>query len=119
MKNILEQIYEPLFSDTSYGFRPGRSQITALRNIRKNFGGVIWFIEGDITQYFDTVNHETLMNLLQEKIRDTKFLRLIREGLKARILLPDGKLICPETGVPQGGILSPLLSNIYLHQLDK
>lgn len=119
LKELLECIFEPTFEDTSYGFRPGRSQITALRDIRKNFGGVIWIVEGDITKYFDMVNHDTLMSILAQKIQDPKIMKLINAGLKARVILPNGKLESAETGVPQGGVLSPLLSNIYLGQLDK
>lgn len=119
LKEILEAIYEPNFKDTSFGFRPGRSQQTALRDIRKNFGGVIWIVEGDITKCFDTVNHSTLMELLKSKILDNKFTSLIEAGIKARILLPEGIVTKSDQGVPQGGTISPLLSNIYLHQLDK
>ncbi len=119
IKTILENIYEPAFKETSYGFRPGRSQITALREVRKNFGGVIWIVEGDITKCYDMVQHQNLTQILEKRISDKRFLELIAAGLKARIVLPEGKIISNDTGVPQGGVLSPLLSNIYLHELDQ
>jgi retron-type reverse transcriptase len=126
----LENIYEPAFKETSYGFRPGRSQITALRDIRKNFGGVIWLVEGDINKYFDMVDHQKLIHILETKINDKRFLQLIEAGLKARVMLPQGEIIQSDAGVPppptpkkggggEGGVLSPLLSNIYLNELDK
>lgn len=120
LKEILEKIYEPTFSNNSHGFRFGKSQHTALKDIRKYFGGVIWFIEGDIHSFFDSINHNTLMTIIAERIQDKKFLNLIKFGLKSDILLPNGIFIKNNIiGTPQGGILSPLLSNIYLDKLDK
>ena len=118
IKLVLEAIYEPTMSSDSHGFRPGKSQHSALRSIRKNFGGVKWIIEGDIAEFFDTVNWEVLMSILRKRIKDEKFLKLIQSGLKARIILPGNLAFSPDMGTPQGGIVSPLLSNIYLDQMD-
>lgn len=115
----MENIYEPSFKETSHGFRPGRSQHTALREIRKNFGGVIWLVEGDISKCFDMIEHQRLIQILETRISDKRFIQLIAAGLKARIFLPEGKTVDTNAGVPQGGVLSPLLSNIYLHELDQ
>jgi len=120
IKEILEKIYEPKFSNNSHGFRYGKSQHTALKDIRKYFVGVIWFIEGDIFSFYDSINHNILMTILSERIQDKKILNLIKLGLKSDILLPNGVFIKNNIiGTPQGGILSPLLSNIYLDKLDK
>lgn len=121
LKEILEKIYEPKFSNNSHGFRYGKSQHTALKDIRKYFGGVIWFIEGDISSFFDSINHNILMTILSERIQDKKILNLIKFGLKSDILLPNGVFKKNNIiGTPKcGGILSPLLSNIYLDKLDK
>lgn len=120
LKEILDMIYEPTFSIYSHGFRIGKSQHTALKDIRKYFGGVIWFIEGDISSFFDSINHDILMEILSERIDDKKFLNLIKWGLKSDIILPTGVIQKNDlVGTPQGGILSPLLSNIYLDKFDK
>lgn len=116
---VMECIYEPTFKDTSHGFRPGRSQHTALRDIRKNFGGVIWTVQGNISKCFDMVDHEILMGIIEKKIQDYKFNQLIRAGLKARVVLPGGEVYTSTLGTAQGGVLSPLLSNIYLHSMDE
>lgn len=118
LKTILEPIFEPLFSDKSHGFRPGRSCHTALKYVNTQFKAVSWYIEGDISKYFDTINHNILLHLLRRKIRDKLILNLIETGLKADVLFND-KVIEHTSGTPQGGILSPLLSNIYLNELDK
>lgn len=120
LKEILEKIYEPKFLNNSHGFRFCKSQHTALNDIRKYFGGVIWFIEGGIHLFFDSINHNILMTILSERIQDKKILNLIKFGLKSDILLSNGSFIKNNIiGTPQGGILSPLLSNIYLDKLDK
>jgi len=118
IRRILNSIYDPVFSSRSHGFRPGRSCHTALRHIRKDFKGTKWLIEGDISKFFDKVDHQILDKLLRKKIKDERFLNLIYSGCKAKIILPEGGAIKSELGTPQGGVLSPLLANVYLHELD-
>lgn len=118
IKTILEPIFEPLFSDRSHGFRPGRSCHTALKYVNTQFKAVSWYIEGDISKYFDSINHNILLHLLKRKVRDKLILDLIESGLKTKILFNE-KIIEHVSGTSQGGILSPLLSNIYLNELDK
>jgi group II intron reverse transcriptase/maturase len=115
---ILEAYYEPQFSTRSHGFRPNRGCSTALREVLDNWGGTKWFIEGDIKGCFDNINHTILMDMLAEKIQDNRFLRLIAEALKAGYL-EDWRWNPSLSGTPQGGIISPILANIYLDQLDK
>jgi group II intron reverse transcriptase/maturase len=116
MRSILEAYYEPQFSDLSHGFRPKRGCHTALRIIRR-WGGINWFIEGDIKGCFDNINHERLLSILRENIHDNRFIRLMEELLKAGYL-EDWNYEPTLSGTPQGGILSPLLANIYLDRLD-
>lgn len=118
LNTILETLYEPIFSANSHGFRPGRSQHTSLKQIRRDFRGTVWYIEGDISKCFDTIDHNVLMDLLRLRIRDHRFLELIQAGLKTNILLKDKKVEKTLVGTPQGGVVSPLLSNVVLHQLD-
>ena len=118
MRMILEAIYEPIFSTHSHGFRPNRSCHTALSEIGNSFRGTIWFIEGDIAGCFDNIDHNVLLKILSEKIKDSKFINLIRKFLKAGYM-EDWKYHKTYSGTPQGGILSPILANIYLHELDK
>jgi len=115
---LLEAIYEPRFSDQSHGFRKGRGCHTALREIRETWTGTVWFIEGDISDCFGSFDHEVLLGKLAEKIHDQRFLRLIRHMLKAGYL-EDWDYRDTLSGVPQGGVVSPILSNIYLDKLDK
>jgi group II intron reverse transcriptase/maturase len=115
---ILEAIYEPRFSGRSHGFRKGRGCHTALRKIQETWTGTVWFIEGDISDCFGSFSHEILLGILAEKIRDNRFLRLIRNMLKAGYL-EDWEYHDTLSGVPQGGVVSPILSNIYLDKLDK
>jgi group II intron reverse transcriptase/maturase len=115
---ILEAIYEPVFSGLSHGFRKGRGCHTALRDIRETWTGTVWFIESDISDCFTSIDHEILLGILAERIGDQRFLRLIRNMLKAGYL-EDWEYHDTLSGVPQGGVVSPILSNIYLHKLDK
>jgi group II intron reverse transcriptase/maturase len=115
---ILEAVYEPSFSSRSHGFRKGRGCHTALREIRDGWTGTVWFIEGDISDCYGSVDHEILMQILSEKIGDQRFLRLIRGMLRAGYL-EDWEYKDTLSGCPQGGVVSPVLSNIYLHKLDE
>jgi group II intron reverse transcriptase/maturase len=118
LRLILEAYYEPQFSDRSHGFRPERGCHTALQEIYYHWPATVWFIEGDISQCFDKLDHAILLKILSEKIQDQRFLRLISELLKAGYL-EEWKFHATLSGTPQGGILSPLLANIYLDRLDK
>lgn len=115
---ILEAIYEGSFENTSHGFRPQRSCHTALNNIQKTYTGTKWFIEGDIKGFFDNINHNKLIMILSERIADERFIRLIRKFLNAGYM-EDWKFQTTHSGTPQGGIISPILANIYLDKLDK
>ena len=115
---LLEAYYEPQFSDRSHGFRKGRGCHTALREIQQTWTGTTWFIEGDISDCFGSFDHDILLGILAEKIRDNRFLRLIRNMLKAGYL-EDWQYHDTLSGVPRGGVVSPVLSNIYLHKLDE
>jgi group II intron reverse transcriptase/maturase len=114
---LLEAYYEPQFSDRSHGFRPRRGCHTALREVEKTWTGTTWFIEGDISDCFGSLDHEIMVQILAEKIHDNRFLRLIANMLKAGYL-EDWKYHATLSGSPQGGVVSPILSNIYLNKLD-
>ncbi|AOY77013.1 reverse transcriptase/maturase family protein [Clostridium formicaceticum] len=114
---ILESIYEPKFLDCSHGFRPQKSCHTALMDISKTFTGVNWFIEGDIKGFFDNINHHTLIGILRKRIEDEKFIRLMWKFLKAGYV-EEFRFNNTYSGTPQGGIISPILANIYLNSLD-
>ena len=118
VRMILEAIYEPVFSNYSHGFRPKRSCHTALKQIKNDFTGIVWFIEGDITGCFDNIDHEVLIHILSKKVKDSRFLNIIRQFLKAGYV---ENWIYHNTysGSPQGGICSPILANIYLNELDE
>ena len=118
IRSLLDAYYEPQFSDASHGFRPARGCHTALVKIHKVWAGTKWWIEGDIKGCFDNIDHKILMDTLGRNIKDNRFLTLIRRFLDAGCV-ENGKLVTSMSGTPQGGILSPLLSNIYLHELDK
>lgn len=115
---ILDAYYEPRFSEVSCGFRPGRGCHTALSEIQRTWAGTAWFIEGDISQCFDKLDHKILLSILRENFHDEPFMRLISELLKAGYL-EDWRFNATLSGTPQGGVVSPILSNIYLDKLDK
>jgi group II intron reverse transcriptase/maturase len=115
---LLEAYYEPTFSGRSHGFRPGRGCHTALREIQETWTGTVWFVEGDISDCFGSLDHEIMVRILSEKIHDNRFLRLIRNMLEAGYL-EDWEYHATLSGSPQGGVVSPILSNIYLSKLDR
>lgn len=117
IRMILEAIYEPIFSDSSHGYRPNRSCHTALMQIKNNNRGASWVIEGDIKGFYDNINHHIMLSLLKSKIDDGRFIELVRRFLEAGYM-EFGEVHNSLTGTPQGGIISPILANIYLHQLD-
>ena len=115
---ILEAYYEPQFSDHSHGFRPQRGCHTALTAIERPWTGTRWFIEGDIKGCFDNINHEVLLSIIAEKVHDNRLMRLLSYMLKAGYV-EEWKYNSTYSGTPQGGVISPILSNIYLDRLDK
>ncbi|UII58348.1 group II intron reverse transcriptase/maturase (plasmid) [Cytobacillus spongiae] len=117
VRMILEGIYEKNFSETSHGFRPERSCHTALAQVKDRFTGAKWFIEGDIKGFFDNIDHHKLIGILRRKIDDEHFIGLIWKFLKAGYL-KEWQFHKTYSGTPQGGIISPILSNIYLDELD-
>ena len=118
MRMILEAVYEPVFSNYSHGFRPGRSCHTALSQLSHEFIGAKWFVEGDIKGCFDNIDHSVLIAVIGKKIKDARFLKLLQAFLKAGHM-EDWKYYGTYSGCPQGGIISPILANIYLNELDK
>ena len=114
---MLSQIFEADFAETSYGYRPNRSAKEAIDDLQFNlqFGKYGYVVEADIRGFFDNIDHDWLLRMLRERIDDTAFLNLISKWLKAGILDTDGQILHPESGTPQGGIVSPVLANIYLH----
>jgi len=117
VKRLLEAIYEQDFLSCSYGYRPRRGALDAVDQltVQLQFGGYHHVVEADIKSFFDNLSHEWLMRMLAERIDDQAMLRLIKKWLKAGVLDTDGKVLRPEGGTPQGGIISPLLANVYLH----
>jgi group II intron reverse transcriptase/maturase len=115
---LLEAYYDVQFSDRSYGFRPGRGCHTALREVANTWTGTTWFIEGDVSDCFGSLDHQVMLSTLAESIHDGRFLRLVRNMLTAGYL---EDWVWHETlsGAPQGGVASPILSGIYLHKLDR
>jgi group II intron reverse transcriptase/maturase len=114
---LLEAYYEPQFSGRSHGFRPGLGCHTALGEVARTWTGTTWFIEGDVADCFGSLDHEIMIKILAEKIRDNRFLRLMRNMLRAGYL-EDWRWNATLSGAPQGGVVSPILSNVYLHKLD-
>jgi len=123
VRAILEAIYDSpygsVFSDSSYGFRSGRNCHSALREVQRKWSGVNWIIEGDIHACFDEIDHEILVELVGKKIHDERFLNLIRKFLKAGYFDLEKRYQNNLVGTPQGGIISPILANVYLHELDQ
>jgi group II intron reverse transcriptase/maturase len=115
---LLEAYYEPQFSDHSHGYRLGRGCHTALREVAHTWTGTTWFIEGDISRCFDQLDHQVMLQTLGETIHDNRLLRLVGNMLHAGYL-EDWVWNATLSGAPQGGVLSPCLSNIYLHRLDR
>ena len=120
LKNVIEQIFEAEFSDSSFGYRPGKSAKQAIERIEAiRDEGHEWVVDADIKAFFDTVNHEKLIDAMAERISDGRVLRLIRSFLKADIMEQGQGLAKNVIGTPQGGVISPLLANIYLHYFDE
>jgi len=115
---ILEAIYEPIFSPYSYGFRPGIGCHNALKGIEQNYDGMTWAIEGDIKGMYDNVNHHVLISLVKKRVNDDRFIRLLWKLLRSGYMC-ENTLYKPRVGTPQGSIVSPILANVYLHELDE
>ena len=117
VRTILEAIYEQDFLPSSFGYRPKRSARNAVDELQRelNFGGYNWLVEADIKGFFDNINQEKLLDMLRQRIDDESFIKLIQKWLRAGVLDTDGKIIDSLTGTPQGGVISPMLANIYMH----
>ena len=117
---VLSPHYEPTFHRWSHGFRPDRSCHTAIKDAKKHLQeGLNWTVDIDLAKFFDEVNHDRLISRLEQRITDRKVLALIRQMLRAKVVLPDGVVLATQKGTPQGGPLSPLMSNIVLDELDQ
>jgi group II intron reverse transcriptase/maturase len=119
VRTILESIYEQDFLKSSYGYRPKIGARDAVEDLKSelNFGNYNYVVEADIKGFFDNINHEKLVDMLKKRIDDESFIRLIEKWLRAEVLDTDGKIIDPVTGTPQGGVISPMLANIYMHNV--
>ena len=118
LRMLLQAVYEPVFLNCSHGFRPSKSCHTALAEVKKEFTGARWFVEGDIKGCFDNIDHTVLVGLINKKIKDAKLIKLIHKFMKAGYV-EDWRYHGTYSGTPQGGIISPLLANVYLHEVDK
>jgi group II intron reverse transcriptase/maturase len=119
MHQVLVEVYEATFSEHSYGYRPGRSAHDAVKAAREHIeAGYRWVVDIDLERFFDTVHHDRLMARMKEEVKDKRVLRLVNEYLKAGVMV-NGVVTESEEGTPQGGPLSPLLSNIVLTELDR
>lgn len=117
---VLEPIFEPSFHPSSHGFRPNRGAHTAIAQATQYLEqGDAWVVDIDLAKFFDRVNHQRLLDRLRQSITDTRVLVLIKQMLTAKVVLPDGTRVTTEEGTPQGGPLSPLLSNIVVDELDR
>ena len=117
IKSLLELVYEPIFSERSHGFRSGRSCHTALTQVKKRWKGVKWAVDMDISGFYDNIDHQVMIDILEKKIDDRNFISLIKMFLQAGYL-ENWTFHGTYSGTPQGGICSPVLSNIFLHELD-
>jgi group II intron reverse transcriptase/maturase len=119
VRRVIEPLYEPTFHESSHGFRPGRSCHTAIAEAKKHVeAGYEWVVDMDLEKFFDQVCQQRLRSRLAQRVRDRRLLGLVDTMLKAKVVLPDGVVVATNEGVPQGGPLSPLLSNIVLDELD-
>ena len=118
MRMLLEQVYEPVFSNHSHGFRPNRSCHTALQEVKATWRSTKWVIDMDISSFYDSIDHEKLVDCLEQKIDDRKFITVVKKMLRAGYL-ENWKFHGTYSGTPQGGICSPILANVFLHELDK
>jgi len=117
---VLSPNYEPTFHEGSHGFRPGRSCHTAITAAKGYlYRGYLWVVDLDLEKFFDRVHHERLLARLGQRVKDLRLLTVVRRMLKAKVVMPDGVVVATEEGTPQGGPLSPLLSNIVLDELDR
>ena len=120
VKMVIEPLWEADFIETSYGFRPKRSAQQAIKAIRDNIhGGYKFVFDADLKKYFDTIPHDKMLKVLEERVQDETILELIKQWLKSPIRCEDGRMEKSEIGSPQGGVISPLQANIYLHVFDR